>query len=1022
MERKKNRIFFKNLSLSIEAFLFLRTPFHFFASRDTQRTNKFFFHFFFKQLRCFVFWAVCTSAWAQTFINPCPAGQFSGWQAVTNIGPNAAGGNPNCGGNVYSVTNGTVYPGQTAPGFAPNSNGLLPMVPAPGVPAVQLFSGHGDDATDWARVCETTVVPANTTCLSFMLAGVFEDYHYNSGTDRNGDAYYDVRILTGAPNCAADPPPNPIIREILLNWTYLIGNGLVTLDGLTNNVAGTYGAATGCQVANNGCDWGVFPWTPYEINLCQYVGQQITIEATMYDCNAGGHYGWGYITCPVWSSCFPSPVTVTKSNNPAGQVVSGQAITYTLSYQNTSSVNFDDGVVVNDTVPAGTTLNPNSLTSNPPMPVTFITGNDVGWNIGYLKPGASGTLSFAVTVDNLTAGSCAETIVNQAAWDDLINCPLTESAVMTNPVTNFFGFTCTSTPVNTSTNTPTNTPTNTASPTMTPTPSNTPTVTPTNTPTDTATITNTNTPTNTPTNSATMTNTNTKTNSPTVTSTNTATNTSTNTGTNTTTRTSTNTATSTPTNTVTITLTPTKTFTNTATMTKTNTATVTATFTPTSTPTVSVSMGKIVSKTLANAGDTLIYSIGVTVTGNNLYGAVITDTLPANVSFVSFGTAPPGTVPSFNAATDQLKWIMPSPLAPGVYTLAYTTQVTSSLQLVNGPLINFAQLNYTGDTKPLTSSVAVTMIGIFTVKVNIYNSAGEVVKTIAAQEVDQPIDNITLSATNVITTLQGPGSTIYIMYEGYIIAVWNGSDNQGQPVSNGSYRIQVDSVSVNGVVTSVSQTAIVNRNLSNIAVNIYNSAGELIRTLYSAVADATGDSMTDVVLSSNVIRPSPSGPSTITSGTPSEVNIVVNCEGGSPVTLMWDGANNSGTDVTPGVYTVNCHWSQGTVNSQNIIREIIVVGDSANTTVVARPNMLNAANGMTTTFDGMGVPGAYAIQVNLYTISGELVRVLNSPYGIPEVSWNATGFASGIYLSAVTVQNASGGTITTQKLKVLVVH
>src|SRR5665213_1255088 len=330
MSRKKTEIFFQNLLLLTYAFLFLGPPSCLLALSDTQSTNKIPPRIISKRLKrlsfLFAFCVMNTSVWAQTFVNPCPVGVFSGWQAVTNIGPNAAGGNPDCGGDVRSVTNGTVYPGQTAPGFAPNSNGLLPMVPAAGVPAVQLFSGHGDDATDWARVCETTTVPANTTCLSFDLAGVFEDYHYNSGTDRNGDAYFDVRILAGGANCTANPPPNPIIQEILLNWTYLVGNGLVTLDGLTNNVPGTYGAATGCQIANNGADWGYMPWTPYEINLCQYVGQEITIEATMYDCNQGGHYGWGYITCPAWSTCAPEPVALTKSVNPIGAVTNGQAI------------------------------------------------------------------------------------------------------------------------------------------------------------------------------------------------------------------------------------------------------------------------------------------------------------------------------------------------------------------------------------------------------------------------------------------------------------------------------------------------------------------------------------------------------------------------------------------------------------------------------------------------------------------------------------------------------------------------
>src|SRR5665213_566243 len=1185
MARKKTEIFFQNLFLPIEAFFWSGMLNLLFVLSVLQSAVELFFQLFFKHLKflCFIFLfvGVCVSAYAQAgggggptntpgptdtpgppFINPCPTGQFSGWQAVTNIGPLAQALGVQCSGSVLSVNAATVYPGQTAPGFAPNSNGGLRMVPAPGVPAVQLFSGHGDDATDWARVCETTIVPANDYCLSVTLAGVFEDYHYLQQTDTNGDAYFDVRILAGGANCDVDPPPNPIIDDIHLNWTFLVNplNNLIIIDGLVANNAGTYGAAAaGCPVngstAQDPCQWGYMPWTPYEFNMCQYIGQEITIEATMYDCNQGGHYGWGYITCPVWSSCPTEAITITKSNNPTGEVNVGQTINYTLSYLNTSPVWFDDGVVINDTVPTGTGLVNNSMASNPNVAQTFIVGKDIGWDVGYLKPGVGGTLSFSVTVDALTGASCAETIINQASETDDVTCKSTPG-LLSNPVTNFVGFTCTSTPTNTSTrtmtntptntdtrtptntptntdtpttsNTPTNTPTNTDTPTKTNTPTNTATPTntntPTNTPTNTDTATNTNTPTNTatntntntitntptntdtptntntptntatdtithtpthtptntntntatntavntytpsntptvtvtntatntptvtdtntvtntatntptvtntdtvtntPTNTPTNTNTNTATNSPTVTNTYTPTNTCTNTSTSTATNTSTNSRTTTPTNTYTSTATntSTNTSTNTPTMTKTDTATMTFTSTPTSTPTASVSMGKIVSKTLANPGDALTYTIGVTVTGNNLFGGVITDTLPANVSFVAFGTAPSGTVPTFNASTDQLKWIMPSPLAPGVYNLTYTTQVTNSLFLVNGPFINFAQLNYTGDTRPLTSSVAVTMIGIFTVKVNIYNSAGEVVKTIVVQNVDQPIDNITLSTTNLISTLQGPGSLIYILYNGYIIATWNGSDNQGQPVTNGNYLIHIDSTSLSGVVTSVSQTATVNRNLSNIMVNVYNSAGELIRTLYSSVADATGNSMTDVFLSSNIFRPTSAGP--VTTGTPSQVSIVLNSNDGTAVTIIWDGTNNSGTIVTPGVYTVDCHWSEGSTNFQNITRSVIVMGGITNTTVVARPNMLNSTNGMTTTFDGSGVTNAYLLQVNIYTIAGELLQNFASPSGMPEVSWNATGVASGLYIAVIDIKNADGANIGDQRLKILVLH
>ncbi len=588
-------------------------------------------HFTFLIILSFILFA-SSHAKAQVWPNGCFTSGLTDWSSVVNAGTNATagglngvGGTGNCVGQVLQVTNATVYPGQTAPGFAPNSNGLLPMVPPGQTTAVQLFSGHGDqNHSDWARVCQTTTVPTNgNTCLNFLLAGVFENYHFNNPGQRADDAFMEVRIVLGAANCNAQPPANPVIYDLVVNWIYLNGSGLLQLDGLEGNGAGTYGTATACQVngdnpPNDPCDWGILPWTPYELNLCQYAGQQITIEVSTYDCLESGHYCWGYFDCPTWGSCAPAPVTLTKSNSPTGRVSEGQTITYTLNYQNTSSTQFTDGVVIYDTIPTGTGYVTDSQASNPYMPVTFANTSGrgvvslVGWDIGYLKPLASGTLSFAVTVGPLANGACAETIVNQAAETDDLTCYLVPNILTSNSVTNVVGYTCTPsptktatpsptntitptpsktptlTPTNTPTPTPTNTPTNTPTPTPTWTPTNTPTYTPTptptNTPTETPTPTDTKTPTNTPTNTPTPTPTNTPTNTPTVTLTRTPTNTYTQTPTPTPSNTPTDTPT--PTNTRTPTNTPTQTPTPTPTNTPTDTLTATPTRTPTNTPTV----------------------------------------------------------------------------------------------------------------------------------------------------------------------------------------------------------------------------------------------------------------------------------------------------------------------------------------------------------------------------------------------------------------------------------------------------
>jgi uncharacterized repeat protein (TIGR01451 family) len=432
----------------------------------------------------------------------------------------------------------------------------------------------------------------------------------------------------------------------------------------------------------------------------------------------------------------------------------------------------------------------------------------------------------------------------------------------------------------------------------------------------------------------------------------------------------------------------------------------------------------LVSENQAHAGDVLTYTINVKVTGNNGTGLVVTDNLPAGVSFTGFsaGNIVAGT---FNAATDQLQWIMPSPLAVGTYPLSYQTTVGSFLA-GNSVLTNGAKL-ISPISGTLNTSVPVTVIGNYTVKINVYNSAGEVIKTILIKNFTQPINSITLSASNTISTLQGPGSTILIMYGSTQIGSWDGTNNSGVPVTNGSYLIQVDNMGQNGVVTSVSQKAIVNRSLANISAAVYNGAGEKVRDLYNVINDPLGINMTNVSLSASTFKAGVNNAlANGTPGTSGNMNLAyVYIEtSGDPVTLSWDGTNNGGTIVTPGVYTISVHWNDGSGNTADISRNIIVIGSyGVSGTVIAKPNVLNQSNGFITTFDAGTVQNAYSMKVRIYATSGQLVKALQSSPGQLQVQWDTSaGVASGIYIASVEVDGASGGMISRQKLKVLMIH
>jgi hypothetical protein len=175
--------------------------------------------------------------------------------------------------------------------------------------------------------------------------------------------------------------------------------------------------------------------------------------------------------------------------------------------------------------------------------------------------------------------------------------------------------------------------------------------------------------------------------------------------------------------------------------------------------------------------------------------------------------------------------------------------------------------------------------------------------------------------------------------------------------------------------------------------------------------------MTNVNLSSSVISPG-SG----TNGNSGGLTIVV-VTSGTPVTLTWDGTNNSSTMVTPGSFTILINWDNGQGSTTDISRTVMVIPSSGSTGVaIARPNVLEPSQTMTTTFDGSGVANAYAVNAKVYTIAGQLISPIQGAPGTALAYWNASGMASGIYFAVVDVLDANGGNIDHQIFKILVLH
>ena len=524
-----------------------------------------------------------------------------------------------------------------------------------------------------------------------------------------------------------------------------------------------------------------------------------------------------------------------------------------------------------------------------------------------------------------------------------------------------------------------------ATPTATNTPTNTPTATPTSTPTNTPTLTPTPTPTGTPTLTPTPTETGTPTPSFTPTSTPTATPSST----------------------------PSSTSTATPTLTPSSTPTSTPTFTPSPTPTWGISLSKQVSPTTAQGGTTLTYTLVVTASSGSFNGVTVTDTLPAQVTFVGMGTPTAGSA-AFDGTHSLLTWTLPATLSPGIYSLAYQTQVKALAQ-AGTPVINGAQLAFPGLASPLSASTTVQVAGSYTVRVGVYNEAGELIKSLNVMQLSQAVNSLTLVAPQ-ITRVTGTGSQIRLYFQGTLIGVWDGTNAAGDPISNGVYHIQVVSVDAYGVATTVTQEAVVSRQLAQVSAAVYNEAGEAVKHLTAWMDDASGSTMNNVVLSAAAFQPG-------SEGSLDHLQVLIQTPDSS-VTLSWDGTNDGGGYVTSGVYLVSIHWYNGKGESSDISKSVLVTGNASKGRhmVVAQPNLLRAAIGQNhVVFEDLAGPGS-TLNVRVYTLAGELTASFDGNPQSGQASWDASGKASGIYLAVVEIRKANGVLGGKQVVKIMVVR
>ena len=419
----------------------------------------------------------------------------------------------------------------------------------------------------------------------------------------------------------------------------------------------------------------------------------------------------------------------------------------------------------------------------------------------------------------------------------------------------------------------------------------------------------------------------------------------------------------------------------------------------------------------ASAGNILTYNLNFTVNQSSAPNVAVTDILPQYLTYVGPGTNVPPELPAPSlqvAGVTMLVWNLPT-LPPGTYRLSYQTRVDdfvkSSTKLVNNAALTFPRL-----PAALTSAVTATVTGNYTVKIAVYNEAGEMVKEILIDEFSQPIENIRLEDSSVISSLHGDNHEVGIYYGTHEIGSWDGTNGSGDLVTNGNYYVKVDNIDTYGVVKSTTKEVAVNRAIYQATINIYNESGEVMRHLYVYMDDPVPGGVLSMQLSTAVIKPSLESQG----GTPSEVAVILS----NGTTMVWDGKSDAGSYVISGQYFIEVHTVDGQGAQSTVVREVSVLDSDAGRgieRIVASPNLLNAANGYVATFKTKtAIP--LTLKASIYTLAGELVGSIQGLAGTSQVIWDATGVVSGMYLAVVEQVDEKGGLLSKQTQKIAVIR
>ena len=303
--------------------------------------------------------------------------------------------------------------------------------------------------------------------------------------------------------------------------------------------------------------------------------------------------------------------------------------------------------------------------------------------------------------------------------------------------------------------------------------------------------------------------------------------------------------------------------------------------------------------------------------------------------------------------------------------------------------------------------------------IGVYNEAGELVTTIARSPVSAAMSGAAFSVgLNHDPDTMVPGDPLAIYMPGLVTPdnmgqpgtyfYWNGTTDASQPVASGNYYIKITQRDTFDHVTVYIRSFAVLRAEEYVELSIYNSAGELVRTVRkNAMPPDRVDLTTNDVL---VVEKTGN-------------DIVINYGPNLQDYLSWDGKNNHGAAVTSGTYELQVTTKTMSGTMAIISKTVMILSEGSKYVgdIKAYPNPYYSDGNMTFAWSGLG---SGEMLVNIHNMNGELIRSLSGRVEAGSLTWdgkttggNKTGH--GYYICIFKAKNLDGY-VEHKKLKIAI--